>query len=104
MTMVLVAMMAVIALGIGWRLLLGADSADTIRSHLAMAVYQLFLPALVLQVLWQAPVDMNTLRIPLVSALSVLLSMLAAFLIYGNGLLARKFLPSAPKAATGALL
>ena len=104
MTIVLVAMVAIIALGIGWRLLLGSDSAETIRSHLALAVYHIFLPALVLQVLWQAPVDMNSLRVPLVSALAVLLSMLAAFLIYGNGLLVRKFLPSAPKAATGALL
>ena len=104
MTLVLTSMVAIIALGIGWRLLLGSDSADTARSHLALAVYHLFLPALVLQVLWQTPVDMNTLRIPLVSALSVLLSMLAAFLIYGNGLLARKFLPSTAKASTGALL
>lgn len=104
MSVVLFAMVAIIMAGIIWRLILGGDSADSIRSHLALAVYHIFLPALVLQVLWQAPVDMNTIRIPLVSALSVLLSMLAAFLIYGNGLLARKFLPSAPKQATGALL
>lgn len=97
-------MVAIIIAGIFWRLILGRDSAETIRSHLALAVYQIFLPALVLQVLWQTPVDMNTIRIPLVSALSVLLSMLAAFLIYGNGLLARKFLPAAAKPATGALL
>ena len=104
MTLVLMAMVAIIAAGIGWRLLLGSDSAEAIRSHLALAVYHIFLPALVLQVLWQTPVDMNTVRIPLVSALAVLLSMLAAFLIYGNGLLVRRFLPASAKAATGALL
>jgi hypothetical protein len=104
MTNVLFAMVAIIIAGIIWRLVLGSKSADNIRSNLALAVYNIFLPALVLHVLWQAPVDANTLRIPLVSALSVLLSMLAAFLVYGNGFIVRKFIPSKPNRATGALL
>ncbi len=104
MTNVLFAMVAIIASGVIWRLVLGSKSAEGIRSNLALAVYHLFLPALVLHVLWQAPVDANTLRIPLVSALSVLLSMLAAFLVYGNGIIVRKFIPSNPNRATGALL
>ena len=104
MSNVLFAMVAIIMAGVIWRLVLGSKSADNIRSNLALAVYHLFLPALVLHVLWQAPVDANTLRIPLVSALSVLLSMLAAFLIYGNGFIVGKFIPSSPNRATGALL
>jgi len=101
---ILFAMVAIIVAGIIWRLVLGGKSAEGIRSSLALAVYNLFLPALVLHVLWQAPVDVNTLRIPIVAALSVLLSMLAAFLVYGSGFLVRKFIPSNPNRATGALL
>lgn len=102
---VLLAMALIILLGIGWRLTLGSGSADTIRLHLAKAVYHLFLPALVLHVLWQVPVDLNTLRVPLVSAVSVLLSMLVAFLIYASGHLVKGFMKvSSPNRAVGALL
>ncbi len=101
---ILLGMSAIILIGIGWRLLLGQKSAETIRSHLAQAVYHIFLPALVLHVLWQAPVDMNTIRIPLVAALSVLLSLLAAFLLYGNGKLVAAFLPGKTNKMVGALL
>jgi predicted permease len=104
MTSVLFSMVAIIVAGIIWRLVLGKKSAENTRSNLALAVYNIFLPALVLHVLWQTPVDANTLRIPLVSALSVLLSMLAAFLLYGNGFIVRKFIPSSPNRVTGALL
>jgi predicted permease len=104
MTNVLFAMVAIIVAGVIWRFVLGSKSAENTRSNLALAVYNIFLPALVLHVLWQAPVDANTLRIPLVSALSVLLSMLTAFLIYGNGFIVRKFIPSNQNRATGALL
>ncbi len=102
---VLLGMAAIIVVGIGWRLALGGQQAETIRSHLALAVYHIFLPALVLQVLWQVPVDLNTVRIPVVSALAVLLSLLAAFLIYGNGRIVRGFLgDSHAGRAVGALL
>jgi len=101
---VLLGMAAIILVGIGWRLLLGRKSAESIRGHLAQAVYHVFLPALVLHVLWQAPVDMNTVRIPLVAALSVLLSLLAAFLLYGNGKLVAAFLPGNSNKMVGALL
>jgi len=101
---VLLGMAAIILAGIGWRVLLGRKSAENIRAHLAQAVYQIFLPALVLHVLWQAPVDLNTVRIPLVAALSVLLSLLAAFLLYGNGKLVAAFLPGNTNKMVGALL
>jgi len=101
---VLFGMAAIILAGIVWRLVLGSKSADTIRSHLVLAVYHLFLPALVLQVLWQSPVGLDTLRIPVVAALSVLLSLLAAFLIYGNVRLVNAFMPANGQKAVGALL
>ncbi len=101
---VLLGMAAIILTGIGWRLLLGRKSAESIRSHLALGVYHIFLPALVLHVLWQAPVDLNTIRVPLVAALTVLLSLLAAFLLYGNGKLVAAFLPGNSNKMVGALL
>lgn len=87
---VLTGMAAIIVAGVAWRLILKEKAADTIRGHLAQAVYQIFLPALVLHVLWQTPVDINSIRLPVVSAVSVLLSLLAAALIYGNGWLIRR--------------
>jgi len=101
---VLLGMTAIIVTGVVWRTLLGRKSAEVIRSHLAQAVYHIFLPALVLHVLWQSPVDLNTIRIPLVAALSVLLSLLAAFLLYGNGKLVAAFLPGSSNKKVGALL
>ncbi|NWF38415.1 Auxin Efflux carrier [Mariprofundus sp. NF] len=102
---VLLGMAVIIIAGIIWRLVLGNDSAESIRSHLAKAVYQVFLPALVLHVLWQVPVDINMVRVPLVSAISVLLSLLAAFLIYSSGHLVKGFMKVAsPNRAVGALL
>jgi len=101
---VLLGMAAIILAGIGWRILLGRKSAETIRSHLTQSVYHIFLPALVLHVLWQSPVDLNTIRIPVVAALSVLLSLLAAFLIYGNGALVRFFMAGNTNKTIGAVL
>lgn len=105
MSSVLLAMSVIILIGIVWRLILGNSSADAIRTHLAQSVYHLFLPALVLHVLWQVPVDLNTLRVPLVSAFAVLISLLAAFLIYSSGHLVKAFIKTgSPNKAVGALL
>lgn len=102
---ILLGMAAIILAGVGWRVLVGGKQADVIRSHLAKAVYDVFLPALVVHVLWQSPVDMNTLRLPVVSALCVLLSLIVAWLVYGNGRLLKAFLgPKGNPAAIGALL
>jgi len=101
---VLLGMATIILAGIGWRILLGRKSAEIIRSHLTQSVYHIFLPALVLHVLWQSTVDLNTIRIPVVASLSVLLSLLAAFLLYGNGALVRAFLSGNPNKRIGALL
>jgi len=105
MLTVLLGMAVIILIGVIWRLVLGGQTSETVRSQLALAVYNIFLPALVLHVLWRIPVDMNTVRIPVISALSVLLALLIAFLIYSNGRVVRGFMgPSHGNRAIGALL
>ncbi len=101
---VLFAMGLIIAVGVLWRIVLGYEHAERMRSLLAQGVYQVFLPALVLHVLWNTPVDFNTLRIPLVAALSVLVSLLVAFFIYGNGWVVAKCTGRNDRKAIGALL
>jgi len=78
-------MSSIIAFGLIWRLLLGGSQAEAVRAHLAKAVYSVFLPALVLHVMWQTPVNLDVLRIPVVAAAGALLSLLVAALIYGDG-------------------
>jgi len=100
---ILLGMSAIILAGVIWRLILGTQNAETTRSYLVRAVYDLFLPALVLHVMWQTPVTLNSIRTPLVSAIAILLSLLAAYLIYANG----KWLPGSSeqqRKMVGALL
>jgi hypothetical protein len=102
---VLLGMAVIILIGVIWRLVLGGQTSEVVRSHLAQAVYNVFLPALVLHVLWRIPVDLNTVRIPVISALSVLLALLIAFLIYSNGRVVRGFMGQVhTNRAIGALL
>jgi len=82
---ILAGMAIIIGLGIFWRFILGGKLAETTRSHLAKAVYEIFLPALVLHVMWQTKADINVLRIPVVASIGILVSLLAAGLIYGDG-------------------
>jgi predicted permease len=100
---ILLGMAAIIVAGLFWRIFLRAEKAETIRGHLVRAVYDIFLPALVLHVMWQAEVSLNSIRLPLVSSLAILLSLLAASLIYAGG----KWLPgnlTQKRKAAGALL
>lgn len=100
---ILLGMAAIIILGVLWRLTLGDKQGEVIRGHLVRAVYDIFLPALVLHVMWQTEVGLNTVRLPLVSAIGILTALLAASLIYGRG----KWLPGSTvqqKKAAGALL
>ncbi|MDX8412046.1 MAG: AEC family transporter [Mariprofundaceae bacterium] len=98
MLTILIGMAAIILLGIFWRTMLRQRPADAIRGHLARAVYEVFLPALVLHVMWRTDISLDTLRVPVVSAIGVLISLLAAYLIYGDG---KKF---GGKKAAGAML
>ena len=81
----LIGMSSIIAVGLAWRLLLGGGQASEVRAQLARAVYAVFLPALVLHVMWKTPVSLDVLRIPVVASVGVLLSLLAAALMYGDG-------------------
>lgn len=83
MFQVLTQMAALILCGIGWRLgrPMGID-ADVARRVLAGLVYSLLLPALVLNVLWQAPLGIDSGRIALAAASGVLGTMALAWLIF----------------------
>ncbi|WP_018872749.1 AEC family transporter [Thioalkalivibrio sp. ALJ16] len=73
MLAVMTQMGALIVAGVIWRALRpGGLDADTARRVLTTLVYYLLLPALVLQVLWTAPLGLDSLRIALVAGLTVL--------------------------------
>jgi len=98
MLFVLTQMAALIACGVGWRLLqpMGID-ADSCRRALTALVYMLLLPALVLDVLWQAPLGLDSLRISLSAASGVISCMLLAWLTY-------RYLIHSPATTSGALI
>jgi len=81
MLSVLTQMAALIACGMGWRYFKphGLD-VDHSRQVLTTLVYYLLLPALVLSVLWQAPLGLDSLRIAVVAGLCVLVVMLSVWL------------------------
>ncbi|MDD3609058.1 MAG: AEC family transporter [Halothiobacillaceae bacterium] len=78
-----VSQMAVMVLGgIAWRLWrFGGWEAERARTALTTLVYYLMLPALVLSVLWRAPLDVDALRIPLAAAAGVFGAMLLMALV-----------------------
>ncbi len=73
----LIQMTALILCGVVWRYLApgGLDATST-RTALTGLVYYLFLPALVLLVLWQAPLGTDSLKIALVASVAILASLL----------------------------
>jgi predicted permease len=97
MLFVLGQMAVLILCGMGWRLLrpLGLD-ADSLRQGLTGLVFALLLPALVLLVLWRAPLGLDTLWIAGVAAAMVLLGA-------GLGKLFYSFL-NKPRAIVGTLV
>jgi len=97
MLTVMTQMGALIVAGVIWRALQPGDlDADTTRRVLTTLVYYLLLPALVLQVLWTAPLGLDSLRIALVAGLTVL-AMVGIMLLTCR-------LCIAERAATGAML
>ncbi|MCG6936927.1 MAG: AEC family transporter [Gammaproteobacteria bacterium] len=79
---VILQMTALIACGVGWRLLRpGGLDADSTRLVLTSLVYYLLLPALVIQVLWKAPLGISSLGIAASAAVGVLSSILLSSLI-----------------------
>ncbi len=74
----LIQMAGLILCGVAWRYLApGGQDAKTTRTALTGLVYYLFLPALVLLVLWHAPLGTDSLKISLVAIAGIVLSMLA---------------------------
>jgi len=79
---VILNMTALIACGVGWRLFRpGGLDADSTRLVLTSLVYYLLLPALVIQVLWKAPLGISSLGIAASAAAGVLSSILLSTLI-----------------------
>jgi len=73
----LIQMAALIVCGVGWRYLApGGQDAKTTRAALTGLVYYLFLPALVLLVLWQAPLGTDSLKISLLASVGIVASLL----------------------------
>lgn len=78
MLVVMLQMAALILCGVLWRALKpGGIEARSMRTALTSLVYYLFLPALVLLVLWQAPLGLNVLKISLVASIGVLTALVA---------------------------
>jgi predicted permease len=61
-------------------------SGDNSRAVLTTLVYYLFLPALVLDIIWQTPLNIDSLKISAVASFGVLLTLAAAWLVYHVGL------------------
>jgi len=80
MITVMLQMVVLIGCGIVWRWITPGGYTDRqVRTILSAGVYYLFLPALVLRVIWQAPLGIATLQIAFVAALGVLVSLAAAW-------------------------
>ncbi len=76
-------MAALIACGVGWRILKPFGfAAEQCRQPLTTLVYTLLLPALVVQVLWQAPLGVDSVRISAAAAAGVFGAMALAWLAY----------------------
>jgi hypothetical protein len=79
---VILHMAALIACGVIWRLLRpGGLDADITRRVLTSLVYYLLLPALVIQVLWKAPLGLSSFGIAASAAVGVLVCILLSTLI-----------------------
>ncbi len=94
---ILLPMASLIAVGTLWRPLqpMGLD-ADTTRRALTGLVYLLLLPALVIDVIWQATIGLDSFRIILMALTGIMVSIAMATVIYRQ--------PWLPLPARGALI
>ncbi|NOZ38135.1 MAG: AEC family transporter [Gammaproteobacteria bacterium] len=75
----LLQMIALIACGVGWRFFRpGKLSPEQVRLGLTESVYYLFLPALVLLVLWRTPIGLDSLKISLLAASGIIFALLVS--------------------------
>ncbi len=78
----LIEMIALIACGVGWRFLRpGKLEPEQVRHGLTESVYYLFLPALVLVVMWRTPIGLDSLRISLLASIGILFALALSGLI-----------------------
>ncbi|MEW5754668.1 MAG: AEC family transporter [Pseudomonadota bacterium] len=76
-------MVALIACGVFWRVKQPFGLAvDIVRRSLTGLVYVILLPALVLMVLWEAPLDVSVIKIALVAGTAIFVSLGAAIAVY----------------------
>ena len=77
----LFSMMFLIACGVAWRYFApGGVGSDKVREVATGLVYNLLLPALILSILWQAPLGISSIKISVLSALGILVSLVIAWL------------------------
>ncbi len=77
----LIPMTLLIGMGVLWQVIRpGKLPVQQVRTALTESVFYLFLPALVLRVLWMSPLGLDSVRISLVAAISIVTSMFAAWL------------------------
>ena len=78
----LIQMFALIGLGLGWSFLNNGEvSNKTLRKVITDVVYYIFLPALVLNVLWSASLGLDTIKISISAATGVVVAMLLSLFI-----------------------
>lgn len=78
----LIQMFALIGLGLIWSIYNpGQLESRVIRKVLTDTVYYLFLPALVFNVLWQAPLGFDSVKISVTAAIGVLIALLASWFV-----------------------
>jgi predicted permease len=80
MTEALLQILALLGLGVVWSIIkpAGMDIA-VIRNALTSTVYYVFLPALVLKILWQSPLDITSIKISVSAISGILGSLILAF-------------------------
>ncbi len=83
MTETLFPMFLLLGGGVLWRALKPmAMDADILRRALTALVYILLLPALVLEVLWKAPLSLDSLRIAIAATVGTLVTASAAYFVF----------------------
>lgn len=82
MNSTLIQMTLIMVLGAGWRLLKPAGlSAEQTRLVLTTVVYYLFLPAMILEVLWTADIGLHSLQYTLLGVGSIVFAMSCMWLV-----------------------
>lgn len=82
MSTTLIQMALIMACGAGWRLLTpGGLTADDTRKVLTTVVYYLFLPAMVLEVLWSADIGLQSFEFAVMGVGAVLSGMITTWVV-----------------------